>query len=109
MNSFNHYAYGAVGAWMYRTVAGIDLDTEIPGYQKIIFRPRPGGSLTSAQASLETPAGPASISWKLQESDLQVQILVPTNTQARLDPPSGYGDTPLELQAGQHDLLLTRV
>ena len=109
MNSFNHYAYGAVGAWMYRTVAGIDLDTEIPGYQKIIFRPRPGGSLTAAQASLETPFGLTSISWQLREAELKVQVLVPPDTQARFDPPQGYGGSAIELEAGQHNLLLARV
>ncbi len=33
MNSFNHYAYGAIGAWMYTTVAGIDIDATKPGYK----------------------------------------------------------------------------
>lgn len=43
MNSFNHYAYGAVGAWLYRSVAGIEFDTEHPGFKRIVFRPRPVG------------------------------------------------------------------
>ncbi len=42
MNSFNHYAYGAVGAWMYAVIGGIDLDPEQPGYKHIIMRPNPG-------------------------------------------------------------------
>jgi alpha-L-rhamnosidase len=61
MNSYNHYAYGAVGAWMVRSVAGLDLDPEEPGYRHIILRPRPGGTLAWAQASLITPLGMASI------------------------------------------------
>ena len=61
MNSFNHYAYGAVGAWMYRTVAGLELDPAQPGYQHVIFRPRPGGSLTWAKARLTTPQGETAI------------------------------------------------
>ncbi len=36
MNSFNHYAYGAIGQWLYATVAGIDIDPEQPAYKRII-------------------------------------------------------------------------
>src|SRR5260221_4018748 len=49
-NSFNHYARGAIGDWLYRVVAGINLAPERPAYQRIIFKPPPGGSLTSAAA-----------------------------------------------------------
>ena len=54
MNSFNHYAYGAVGDWMYQTVAGLDTDPESPGYRHLRIQPRPGGGLTAARAALET-------------------------------------------------------
>ena len=54
MNSFNHYAYGAIGDWMYRVVAGIEIDEKQPGYKHILIQPRPGGGLTSAKASVET-------------------------------------------------------
>jgi len=57
MNSFNHYAYGAVGAWMVRTVAGLELDPEAPGYRHVIFRPRPGGTIRSARAGLDVAGG----------------------------------------------------
>ena len=40
MNSFNHYAYGAVGDWLYRVAAGIDTDPDMPGYKHILIRPR---------------------------------------------------------------------
>jgi alpha-L-rhamnosidase len=43
MNSFNHYAYGVIGEWLYRFVAGIEIDPRNPGYQYIIIQPHPGG------------------------------------------------------------------
>ena len=46
MNSFNHYAYGAIGEWMYRTMAGIEIDPKQPGYKHILIQPRPGGGLS---------------------------------------------------------------
>ena len=51
MNSFNHYAYGAIGAWLYNTVAGIEIDPGAPGYKHTILRPQPGGALTQARES----------------------------------------------------------
>ena len=48
MNSFNHYAYGAIGEWMYRVVAGLELDPAEPGYRHVLVQPQPGGGLTSA-------------------------------------------------------------
>jgi len=53
MNSFNHYAYGDLGDWMVSTVAGLEIAE--PGYRKILFKPRPGGTITRAEASLLTP------------------------------------------------------
>ena len=52
MNSFNHYAYGAIGDWMVHTVAGLDLDEKSPGYKHVVVHPQPGGGLTSARAEL---------------------------------------------------------
>jgi alpha-L-rhamnosidase len=82
MNSFNHYAYGSVGDWLYRVVGG--LDAEEPGYKKIRFEPRPGGGLTWARVKYTTPYGPASLEWRLEGGDLRIEALVPHNTTARL-------------------------
>nr|WP_302058717.1 alpha-L-rhamnosidase C-terminal domain-containing protein [Paenibacillus sp. MZ03-122A] len=60
MNSFNHYAYGAIGEWLYQTVAGLDLDEEVPAYKRIRIAPRFAcGELTFARAALNTPYGRA--------------------------------------------------
>ena len=63
MISFNHYAYGAVGAWLYRSLAGIAPDADQPGYRMIRFQPQPGGGLTWAEGSIDTPFGRAAIRW----------------------------------------------
>src|SRR5207244_9267068 len=65
MNSFNHYAFGAVGDWMYRNIGGIDVDSAGPGYRRSRIAPRPGAGLTSASASLGTGYGPLSSAWRL--------------------------------------------
>ena len=49
MNSFNHYAYGAIGDWMYRNITGLDTYDDGAGYKKIIIRPHPGGNLEYAR------------------------------------------------------------
>src|SRR5258705_75504 len=67
MNSFNHYAYGAIGDWMYRNITGLDTDDEDPGYKKIQIRPHPGGNLESANAILETLYGKLVVQWKISE------------------------------------------
>jgi len=105
MNSFNHYAYGAVGSWMYQTVAGLDLDPSEPGYRHIIFKPRPGGTITSAQADLKTPHGKASIRWEKSKAGLKLSLTVPPGTRATLLPPEGFGKAQ-SLKPGNHKLTL---
>ena len=65
MNSYNHYAYGAIGDWMYRTVAGLDTYEDGVGYKHIRIKPVIGGDFTSVSASLKTYYGLASVSWKM--------------------------------------------
>lgn len=108
MNSFNHYAYGAVGAWMYGTVAGLDLDPKEPGYRHITFRPHLGGSLTWAEASLQTRHGHASIRWEIQEDKLRVRFTVPAGCRGTFQPPVGFvGDISEHLE-GNHEIVLLK-
>ncbi len=87
MNSFNHYAYGAVGDWLYTTVAGIDTDSASPGYRRIVMAPKPGGSLTYATAELNTMYGLVSSSWRLDDDRFIWNVKIPANTSAVLFPP----------------------
>lgn len=82
MNSFNHYAYGAIGAWLYATVAGIDLDPAQPGYKHSLLRPRPGGSITSAQGKLTTLYGDLVSQWELRDGIFDWTVVIPPNTTA---------------------------
>lgn len=82
MNSFNHYAYGSVGSWMYHTVAGIDTDPDRPGYKRIILRPHPGGGLTRARATYESPYGPIVSEWRLVDGEFIWDIQIPPNATA---------------------------
>jgi alpha-L-rhamnosidase len=82
MNSFNHYAYGAIGDWLYRVVAGIEVDPAEPGYKRIILNPHPGGSLTCARATLESMYGPIVSDWRIENSVFDWRITIPPNTAA---------------------------
>lgn len=96
MNSFNHYAYGAIGEWLYAVVAGIDFDEAKPGYQHIIFRPRPGGTLTSAKAHLKSMRGLISSDWTLEGDAFNWKIQVPSNTSAEIWIPCTEGQSVTE-------------
>lgn len=107
MISFNHYAYGAVAAWLYQSVAGIAPDT--PGYARIRFAPRPGGGLDHASARILTPYGEASIAWRLSADVLDVHCLVPAGATARADWPQGWSvAAPAEFGSGHHHFTLQR-
>jgi alpha-L-rhamnosidase len=82
MNSFNHYAYGAIGAWLYRVVAGLDADAAEPGYKHLRIQPQPGGGLTYARASLNTMYGLAGSAWEFADGQFRLDVTVPPNTHA---------------------------
>ena len=93
MNSYNHYAYGAVGDWLYATVAGLDTDPSRPGYQHLVLRPRPGGGLTHARAALDTLYGRAASAWQRHDGAFDWQITVPPNATATACVPAPFGAT----------------
>jgi alpha-L-rhamnosidase len=86
LNSFNHYALGAVGDWLYRSVGG--LSPAAPGYQQLTIAPRPGGGLTSARAALGTPYGQAVSDWSTAAGRLTLRVTVPVNTTATVRVPA---------------------
>lgn len=87
MNSFNHYAYGAIGEWLYRVVAGIEIDPAHPGYKHIFIQPQPGGRLKHARASLQSMYGKIESAWKIANSRLTLTIEIPANTSATIKLP----------------------
>src|SRR5687768_16006215 len=82
MNSFNHYAYGAIGDWLYNTIGGINIDADAPGYKRAILAPQPGGGLTYARATLDTLYGTLVSDWKLDTGVFEFTVAVPPNTSA---------------------------
>jgi alpha-L-rhamnosidase len=82
MNSYNHYAYGAIGEWMYRVMAGLEIDETAPGYRHMLIQPRPGGSFAEARARHETPYGPATSAWTLAGGRFTLTVDVPPNAAA---------------------------
>jgi len=87
MNSFNHYAYGAIGDWLYTVVAGIT-PTE-PGYKRIKIAPQPGGTLTHARATLRTPYGTLESAWEIKDEKFSLRVIIPPNTTAEVRLPNG--------------------
>lgn len=96
MNSFNHYAYGAIGDWMYRVVAGLDTYDDGPGYKHIRIQPHIGGGLTNASASLQTYYGKASSGWKIENGKLFLEVEIPANTRADVYIPANNKEDVLE-------------
>jgi len=84
MNSFNHYAYGAIGDWMYKVIGGINPDDLKPGYKEIVLAPKPGGGFTSAKAALESLYGKIESSWKIIEKKMVYDVTIPPNTSASI-------------------------
>ncbi|MBN1992717.1 MAG: glycoside hydrolase family 78 protein [Anaerolineae bacterium] len=96
MNSFNHYAFGAVGEWLYRFVAGIDTDPRQPGYQHILIYPRPGGGLTYAKAEYDSIRGRIVSDWKIEGHEFHLKVTIPANTTATVYLPTSNPDTVTE-------------
>jgi alpha-L-rhamnosidase len=82
MNSFNHYAYGAIGEWLYCYIAGIGIDPQAPGYKHFFLQPHHGGGLTSASAQLKTLYGTIKSEWKLENGIMSYSCVIPPNTSA---------------------------
>jgi alpha-L-rhamnosidase len=89
MNSFNHYAYGAIGQWMYERIAGIKPFK--PGYKEILIAPIPG-PLTSAEASYNCPYGNIRSSWKIENGTFSLETTIPSNTTAKIVIPANTAE-----------------
>lgn len=91
MVSFNHYAMGAVGNWMYRRIAGIEPTSG--GYAAFRIAPLVGGGLTSACGSVQTPYGRILSDWKVENNVFSITVEVPVSTACTLVLPSGEQHT----------------
>ena len=82
MNSFNHYAYGAVGEWLYRTAAGIRTVEAAPGFTHVVFCPIPEKRLGFVEASINTKHGEIRSAWYLQGDSVRYELVVPHGVSA---------------------------
>lgn len=84
MNSFNHYAYGAIGEWLYRVVAGIECDEAHPGYKHSIIAPHYGGGLSYIKSSYQSVYGKICSNWGLEGDIMTLEVEIPCNTTASI-------------------------
>jgi alpha-L-rhamnosidase len=89
MNSFNHYAYGAINQWLVERLAGLAPDPQVPGYKYMTIRPLIQGPLDFVKAELETPYGKASSAWTRKGNQVVMDIVIPPNTTAAIVFPDG--------------------
>ena len=82
MNSFNHYAYGAIGQWMYKNIGGLWYDEA--GYKRILFAPVPDARISGASVWHITPYGRASSKWNVENGVFKWTIVIPSNSEGRV-------------------------
>ena len=85
MNSYNHYAFGSVIAWVYRYIAGIDTFPSSPGFKKIVIRPRLDSRVTFARGEYDSMYGKIVTDWKgSAEGPFSLRVTIPANTTAEV-------------------------
>lgn len=84
MNSFNHYSFGAVGAWMYNYSIGINRDENSPGFKHFILQPEPDptGKMTFAKGFYDSMYGRIESGWALNDKTCNYRFVVPANSSA---------------------------
>lgn len=90
MNSFNHYAYGAVFDWIFGVALGIKPVAEAPGYKKITISPKPDKCLGFAEAAIESRHGRISSKWYYNDNETYFEFEIPKGVTAHITLPSGY-------------------
>lgn len=110
MNSFNHYSFGAVGAWMYAYSLGIMRDENHPGFKHFVLSPRidPTGQMTFARGYYDSLYGRIESAWEVKDGEVRYSFTVPANTSATLYLPAASADKVTEngriLQAGKNGM-----
>ncbi len=88
MLSFNHYAYGAVIDWVYRTLAGLAPDPDAPGYRHVVLAPRPVAGIDQVSASVATALGPVAVDWATDGGMFTATYRLPFGMTGTLVPPA---------------------
>ncbi len=93
MNSFNHWAFGAVGEWIWRNIAGLNPDDAQPGWKHFVVAPRPGGGVDWARSEYQSIRGRIACDWRIAGTRLTLRVHVPPNTGATVRVPTSSPDT----------------
>ncbi|WP_327348031.1 family 78 glycoside hydrolase catalytic domain [Streptomyces europaeiscabiei] len=97
MNSFNHYAYGAIMEWMYAYMAGIARDPDGPGFKRFVLQPHldPTGRITRVSGTYASPYGEIRSAWEVGGGGrtLTYEAVVPANSEATLRVPAASADS----------------
>ena len=88
MNSFNHYALGSVGEWLYRFVLGIEPEPGTAGFGRLALRPHPGGHLRWARGSYRSQRGLIATEWRLDDGTFWLRAEIPPGASASVHVPS---------------------
>ncbi|MDR1703763.1 MAG: glycoside hydrolase family 78 protein [Clostridiales bacterium] len=84
MNSYNHYAYGAVVEWLYRNVAGLQPDEAGPGFKHVRLAPQPDPQLEWVKAAYDSPCGLYRSEWRIMGDELHFEFEIPFGGEASL-------------------------
>jgi alpha-L-rhamnosidase len=85
MNSYNHYAFGSVVAWVYRYAAGIDTDLHRPGFKEIIIHPHLDSRMSAARAEYDSVYGKIVSDWEgTPKGPFSLKVTIPPNTEAQV-------------------------
>lgn len=102
MNSFNHYALGSIGEWLYRGVAGVDQAEDSVAYRRLRVRPEPG-ALTYASARYESARGTVAAGWRRKGDGLSLRVQVPPGATADVFVPTTDPGSVREADAARDD------
>lgn len=92
MNSFNHYSLGSCGRWLFESVAGIARDPARAGFERVIMRPEPTRTLTSAKAKFRSIRGTIESAWSTDTKGYSHTITVPVGVVATVFVPAKNAD-----------------
>jgi alpha-L-rhamnosidase len=94
--SYNHCAYGSVGEWVWRELAGINPDDEQPGYKHFVIRPRPCPGLSWVKAEYDSIRGKIVSDWEMRERRFTLRVAVPVGSTATVCVPAKDADVVTE-------------
>jgi len=103
MNSLNHYAYGSIGEWMYRKIAGIN--PLAPGYKRILIKPLLTHGMSEVRAEYDSAYGVIKSGWSCRDGKLKISVTIPANTTAKVIFPENNGEA--EIGSGTYEYEFT--